>query len=265
MPKFSANISMLFTEHPFLDRFAAAKAAGFAAVECWFPYSYSKQEIATRLADLDLIMVGINTEHGADGKWGIAVLPGREQEFEASLGRALEHAAAYNHCAVHVMAGLAGHLPQEEALATYHRNLEHAVRVSEGSGIQLLIEPLNRSDRPGYLLHSADQAAELIERWALHSLRIMFDCYHVARQEGGLLEPMRRVWPKIGHIQIAGVPTRGSPSEGTVDYAAVFDEIDRLGWAGWVGAEYIPPGATHDSLAWMRAHDANRVAVPNLS
>ena len=253
MPRFSANLSIMFTEHDFLDRFQAAKSAGFNAVECWFPARHQRVDVASRLSDLDLAMVVINTAHGEEGEWGLAALPGREKAFRASLDAALEHAAAFGHCSIHVMAGLAGDVLRQAALDTYTANLEHAVRRAEKTGIQLLIEPLNHHDRPGYLLSSVEQAAALIEGAGLHSLKIMFDCYHVEMEDGGLLDRMWSVWPKIGHIQFAGVPFRGAPTEGRVDYAMVFDEIDRLGWTGWTGAEYRPDGLTTDSLGWLRA------------
>ena len=232
MPRFAVNVSIMFSEHPFLDRFGAAKAAGFHAVECWFPAEHGKSEVASRLADHGLEMVVINTAHGSGDEWGLSAVPGREQAFRNSIDEALEHAAAFGNCAVHVMAGLAGHVPREAALRTYMANLEHALQRAEGTGIQLLIEPLNRRNRPGYLLHSADQAADIIGQAGFEDLRIMFDCYHVGMEDGAVLDVMRRVWSKIGHIQFAGVPSRGVPTEGSVDFGAVFQEVDRLGWKG---------------------------------
>ncbi len=252
MPRFAVNVSIMFNEHPFLERFETAKAAGFDAVECWFPAEHGKREIARRLADHGLEMVVINTAHGSADEWGLAAIPGREQAFRKSIDEALEHAAAFGNCAIHVMAGLAGTVPREAALRTYMMNLEHALRRAEGTGIQLLIEPLNSHNRPGYLLHSADQAAYIIEQAGFENLRMMFDCYHVEMEDGAVLDVMRRVWPKIGHIQFAGVPARGVPTEGRVDFRAVFQEIDRLGWKGWVGAEYLPAGPTAESFEWLK-------------
>ena len=160
----------------------------------------------------------------------------------------------FGDCSVHVMAGLAGDVPREMALQTYVANLGYAARQAENTRIRLLIEPLNHFDRPGYLLSSPGQAAGIIDGTGLHDLRIMFDCYHVEREEGDLVRHMREVWPKIGHIQFAGVPARGVPTEGCVDYAAVFAEIDRLGWTGWVGAEYRVAETTPASLAWLEAY-----------
>jgi hydroxypyruvate isomerase len=261
MPRFAANLSMMFTEYPFLDRFERAKTAGFDAVECWFPSEHGKHEITSRLDGLGLEMAVINTAHGSPTEWGLAALPGREAVFRASIDEALDHAAAFGNCAIHVMAGLAGDVPREAALRTYKANLEHAARRAEGTETRLLIEPLNHHDRPGYLLSSTVQAADIIDDTGLHELKIMFDCYHVEMEQGDLLGQMRRVWPKIGHIQFAGVPGRGAPTEGRVDYVGVFGEIDRLGWAGWVGAEYRPAGATDASLGWLPARPSTETAV----
>jgi len=256
MPRFSANLSILFGDLPFLDRFQAAREAGFSAVECWFPHEHGVNDIAQRLGDLDLKMVGINSAHGDAADWGLAALPGRESEFKTSIEQALQSATRFDNCAVHVMAGLAGSVRREDAWQTYLKNLECAVRIAEGSGVQLLIEPLNSRDRPGYLLHSVEQAAQIIERTGLSSLRIMFDCYHVQVEEGDLISRMRRHWSKIGHLQIACPPSRSEPGTGELDYDFIFAEIDSLGWSGWVGAEYIPSGKTIDSLSWFHKHAA---------
>ena len=257
MPRFSANLSILFGELPFMERFAAAKQAGFRAVECWFPYEHGADRIARLIRQLELEMVGINTAHGGPADWGLAALPGRERDFIESVDQALECAARFDRCAVHVMGGLAGAIPRADALRTYATNLEHAVRRAEGSGVQLLIEPLNGRDRPGYILSSVDQAAELIERTGLGTLKIMFDCYHVQVEDGDLVTRLRRHWDKIGHIQIASPPARTEPGTGEIDYGFVFAEIDRLGWQGWVGAEYRPSGITADSFGWFHLDDAN--------
>lgn len=252
MPRFSANISILFNELPFLDRFAAAKAAGFDAVECWFPGEHPRAEITSRLDALGLTMVGINTTAGSAGEWGLAAVPGREAAFRDSLLLALDQAASFKCRAIHVMAGLATPATYDSAWRTYVENLTYAVQQARGTGVQLLVEPLNHHDRPGYALSTVQQAAALVGD-GLDDLRIMFDCYHVARAGGPVLTQMQEVWPLIGHIQIAGVPDRGSPAEGTVDYREIFAEIDRLGWPGWVGAEYQAAGPSADSLGWMRA------------
>ena len=254
MPRFSANVSILFTELPFIDRFAAARSAGFDAAECWFPYEHGVDEVARALRDARLTMVGINSAHGGAQEWGLAALPGREDDFVASVDEALDAARRFGNCAVHVMAGLAGAIPRAQAWATYLANLRRAVRRAQGSGVQLLIEPLNGRDRPGYLLNSSDRAAEVTWLDGLGSLRVMFDCYHVQVEEGDLVARLRRHWDRIGHLQIANPPNRNEPGRGEIDYRYVFDEIDRLGWKGWVGAEYLPSTPTTlESLDWFRA------------
>jgi len=251
MPRFTANVSILFSEHAFLDRFAAARDAGFTAVECWFPDEHGPQEIRQRLDDYGLTMVGINTSRGTDDEFGLAAVPGREAAFRTAMDRALDHAALFGNCAIHVMAGTVGAAGQDAAMHIFRDNLTTALRLAEGTGIQLLIEPLNSHDRPGYALSTVAQAAEIIDSAGLHALRIMFDCYHVAMEGGDVIAQMHAVWPKIGHIQFAGVPARGVPSEGRVDYTTVFAEIDRLGWPGWVGAEYRADVSTPENLAWL--------------
>ena len=251
MPRFAANVSILFSEHPFLDRFAAARDAGFTAVECWFPAEHGPQEIRRRLDDLGLVMVGINPSRGTGDEWGLAAVPGREAAFRAVMDAALDQAALFGQCAIHVMAGLVGEAGREAAMQTFQDNLGYALRRAEGTDVQLLIEPLNSHDRPGYALSTVDQASEVIDRAGLHAVRIMFDCYHVAMAGGDVIAQMNEVWPKIGHIQFAGVPARGVPTEGRVDYGAVFTQIDRLGWAGWVGAEYKADVSTPENLGWL--------------
>jgi hydroxypyruvate isomerase len=252
LSRFSANISMLFHELPFLERFAAARRAGFAAVECWFPYEHSTGTLRQVLADNGLTLVGINTAPGAAGEWGITALPGREDEFSAQVKQAVEFAVELGASSVHVMAALTGGIPHQLAEAAYLENLARAVRIAEGSGVQLLIEPLNGRDRPGYFLRSSDQAAAIIARSGLTSLKLLFDCYHVQVEDGDLTMRLRRHWPIVGHIQIAGVPDRGEPDTGEIDYGTVLAETCRLGWSGWIGAEYRPRSATVDGLGWMR-------------
>jgi 2-dehydrotetronate isomerase len=253
MQRFSANLSILFTELPFIERFAAAKQAGFAGVECWSPYEVPIPRLQSLLSDLELTLVGINTTHGEASEWGLAAVPGREAAFERSLDQALDYAQNLGGAAVHVLAGLVGHLPRLEATRCYYANLEKALRRAEGSGVRLLIEPLNGRDRPGYFLCSIDQAADIIDRAGLHDLRLMFDCYHVQVQDGDVVTRLNRHFAKIGHIQIAGAPWRGEPDRSELHYPTVVREIDRLGWKGWIGAEYRPSTPTSDSFVWLQA------------
>jgi 2-dehydrotetronate isomerase len=256
MPRYSANISMLFEEVPFTERFGAAKCAGFEAVECWFPYQYSISTLRALLDGEGLALIGINTAAGdsASGEWGLAALPGREAEFKESVRQALDYATALGGAAIHVMASIVPRgLDSEMVQRTYLRNLEWALRTSEGADVTLLIEPLNQRDRPNYLLSRSDHAARIIERLANPRLKMLFDIYHVQISEGDIITRLHRHLPHIGHIQIAAVPTRAEPDEGELNYSAILAEVDRAGWRGWVGCEYRPRGGTVEGLGWRCA------------
>jgi 2-dehydrotetronate isomerase len=251
MPRYSANLSILFPELPFLDRFEAAAEAGFQAVECWFPYEHPVAALRELLDANALKLVGINTSPGGGpGDWGLAAVPGREAEFDTAFVQALDYAAALGADAVHVLAGQVAEGGRAAAMDAYVANLERACRRAEGTGVTLLIEPLNGRDRPGYLVATSDLCGEVIGRVGAPNLRMMFDVYHVQISEGDLTARLRRHFPVIGHIQIAGVPDRAEPDTGEVNYAAILAEIDRLGWPGYVGCEYKPRGSTRDGLAW---------------
>lgn len=255
MPRYSANISILFTELPFLERFAAARAAGFEAVECWFPYERPAAQLRGILDGEGLTLVGINTAPGdvARGEWGVTALPGREAEFDRQIAQALDYAAALGAGGVHVMAAMCGGLDLAACERAYLANLEKALRRAEGSGVTLLIEPLNAKDRPGYFLSRSDQAAEIIARLGHPALKLMFDVYHVQVMEGDIIRRLRAHLPITGHIQIAAVPSRAEPDEGELNYPAILAEIDALGWSGFVGCEYRPRAGTLDGLGWREA------------
>lgn len=250
MLRFSANISMMYSELPFLDRFAAAKSAGFDAVECWFPYEHSIGTLQALLRENDLTMVGINSAAGNEGEWGLAALPGRQEDFRRSAAMAIDYGQNLRVSGVHVMAGLAGSIPRAAASAAYLQSLEEALKLAEGTGVQLLIEPLNSRDRPGYFLSTTEHAAQIVARAGFEKLKIMFDCYHAQIEEGDLLTRLRRHWSSIGHIQIAAVPDRTEPDHGEIDLIQVCAEIERLGWPGWIGAEYRPRAGTAAGLGW---------------
>lgn len=250
MVRFSANISMMFLELSFLDRFAAARASGFDAVECWFPYEHSIGTLQACLRENDLVLTGINSASGSDGEWGLAALPGREADFEYSAKMAVDYGQNLGAGGVHVMAGLTGSIERNAALNAYLGNLQTALAIAEGTGVQLLIEPLNSRDRPGYFLSTTELASQIIARSGYGGLKMMFDCYHVQVEEGDLLTRLRRHIPLIGHIQIAAVPDRSEPDRGEINFVQVCAEIDRLGWSGWIGAEYRPRGATLPGLLW---------------
>lgn len=250
MRTFSANLSIMFLELPFLERFGAARQAGFEFVECWFPYDHPVPTIERVLKDNGLKLVGINTAPGEAGEWGLAALPGRQRDFADSLVQALEYAGRLG-SAVHVMAGLAGAIPVAQAQSAYLQNLEHAIGKAGQAGVQLLIEPLNSIDRPGYFLRTVEQADEIIARAGFGALKLMFDCYHVQRESGDLTRRLARYFPIIGHVQIASVPHRNEPNTGEIDYRFVLGELERLGWSGPIGAEYIPLTSTLDGLSWV--------------
>ncbi len=254
MLKFSANISIMFQELPFIERFAAARKAGFRAVECWFPYEHPIEELHHILDDNNLHLVGLNTAPGniTAGEWGLAGVPGRERDFEAHFQQALDYAIGLHASAIHVMAAM---LPvgadRGAALSTYRKNLGQAVRHAAGSGVTLVIEPLNARDRPGYLLAHADEAIRIIDGIGAPNLKLMFDIYHIQIMEGDIITRLQKYWSRIGHIQIASVPRRAEPDEGELDYCYILGEIDRLGWNGFIGCEYKPRSTTLEGLSWF--------------
>jgi 2-dehydrotetronate isomerase len=255
MLRWSANISMLFAELPFLDRFAAARAQGFDAVEFWFPYEWPAAQVAQRLADNGLICVGINSPAGdvAAGDWGLAADPKRKTAFEDSVRLAFDYAAALNCPAVHVMAGLTGHTAPDPRLhGGYLDNIAFAAEHAAGLGKTVLIEPLNPVNRPGYVLWRQQQARDVIDQLALANVRVMFDLYHAQMTEGNLIDNLRAHGPRIGHIQVADVPGRHEPGTGEVNWRAVFAAIEKLDYRGWIGCEYQPRANTVEGLGWRQ-------------
>ena len=252
MPRLSANIGILFQERPFLDRFKAAADAGFAAVECWTPYNIPIAEIAARLAEAGIPLIGINGPMGdpKQGDMGLAGIPGREREFDDSITLALDYATELNARHIHVMAGNAAGLNPTECLVAYRGNLARAAQRAEAAGITLVIEPINRRDRPTYLLGSCALAAEIIDDIGSPRLKMMFDFYHMQINEGDVTRLFAAHLDRIGHIQIAAVPSRAEPDEGELNYGFILREIDRLGWQGFVGAEYQPRTTTEAGLGW---------------
>lgn len=251
--RFSANISMLFCERPFLERMGAAAAAGFDAVECHFPYAFDRSEIRARLSDNGLVMNGINTAPGGEREFGLAALAGREDDFSRAMEQALDWATALGASTIHVMAGSPAPQDRAWALDTYLHNLERACAMAKGTAVDLLIEPINKYDRPGYFLSRSDEAADIVADLRCPNLKMMFDLYHVQIMEGDLLRRLRRHRDVIGHIQFASVPDRHEPDEGEVAYPAIFDAIAEMGWSRWVAAEYRPRARTEDGLAWLAA------------
>jgi hydroxypyruvate isomerase len=256
MPRFAANLTMMFNELPFPQRFAAAAAAGFKAVEFLFPYEYPPGEVAGWLRAHNLKNVLFNLPAGdwAAGERGIAALPGREREFRASVARAIDYALALETPRVHMMAGL---VPADADRArhqeTYLENLRHAARETARHGIDLLMEPINQRDMPGYFLNRQAQAHALREASGAANVKVQMDFYHAQIVEGDLATTFRKYLPWIGHVQVASVPGRHEPDEGEVNYPFLFDLMDKLGYEGWVGLEYRPRARTEDGLGWLAA------------
>ncbi|WP_411389114.1 2-oxo-tetronate isomerase [Pseudomonas sp. MPB23] len=261
MPRFAANLSMLYPQHDFLERFSAAKADGFDAVEYLFPYDYDAQVLKQRLSDNGLVQALFNAPPGdwAAGERGIASLPGREAEFRSGFERALEYAAVLGNDRVHVMAGL---LPSESQRqrhqAVYLENLAYASAAAAKVGVTVLLEPINTRDMPGFFLNRQDQAQAICREVGASNLKVQFDCYHCQIVEGDVATKLRRDFNGIGHIQIAGVPDRHEPDLGELNYGFLFDLMDQLGYDGWVGCEYRPKGDTSAGLQWLRDWKAAR-------
>ncbi len=253
MPKLAANLSMMFQEVPFLDRFAAAAACGFTGVEYLFPYDFPAEEIAARLERHRLTQALFNLPPGdwAKGERGMAALPGRESEFMAGLVRALDYARATKCQRLHVMAGIwpAGR-DRGEGNAAYVANLQRAAERAAKQGVTLVIEPINTRDMPGYFLNTTGQAMAIIEAVGRDNLKLQLDLYHCQIMEGDLAMHIHRLAGSYAHVQIAGVPERHEPDRGEVNYAYLLNLLDEVGYGGWVGCEYRPGGETRAGLAW---------------
>jgi len=251
MPRFCANLSMMFTEHPFLDRFAAAAAAGFQAVEFLFPYDHAPEDIRAAMVSAGLTQTLFNAPPGdwEAGERGMAAIPGRGPEFRDSIETALAYAEVLKPERLHVMAG---HAAGKGAQAAYIDNLAWA---AERAGDQVIvIEPINTRDMPSYFLNRSDQAVGIIEAVGAPNLRLQFDLYHAQIMEGDLTRRLERMIGYIAHMQIAGVPDRHGPDRGELNVAHLFGVLDRLGYDGWVGCEYRPAGRTEDGLDWVKPY-----------
>src|SRR4051812_49045970 len=264
MPKFAANLSMLYPELDFLDRFAAASRDGFRAVEYLFPYDFDPAQLAARLRDNGLQQVLFNAPPGdwTSGERGFACLPGREAEFRASIDQALGYADALQCTRIHVMAGL---LPEGESRESLHglyveRVRWAAVRAAE-RGVDVLVEPINTRDIPGYFLNRQDDAHQVLREAGVAKLKVQMDLYHCQIVEGDVSTKIRLHVPSgnVGHVQIAGVPERHEPDIGEVNYPYLFTTLDQMGYEGWIGCEYRPraglaPGGTSAGLGWLRPY-----------
>lgn len=252
MPVFAANLTMMFNEWTFLDRFDAAAEAGFTAVEYLFPYEVPPEAVAERLARNRLEQALFNLPPGdwAAGERGIAALPGRFDELKSNVDKALDYAAATGAKRLHLMAGLSD--PSDpEAASCYRRSVAYTAGRLAEKGIDLLIEPINGRNMPGYFLDDFGKAERLIAELALPNLRLQFDVYHRQIMHGDVAMALRHLLPVTGHIQIASVPSRHEPDGEELNYSYLFEEFDRLGYDGYVGCEYNPRGSTLDGLAWF--------------
>jgi hydroxypyruvate isomerase len=272
MPQFAANLSMMYPELPFLDRFGAAAADGFKAVEFLFPYAFAKADIQARLRDLGLKQVLFNAPPGGTdaqaitqawdaGRRGSACLPGHEAEFKAGVALAIDWAQALGCPRVHVMAGLipAG-MEREAVQPTYVANLRWAAAEAARAGLNVLIEPINTRDIPRFFLNRQDHAHEIIEEVGAPNLQVQMDLYHCQIVEGDVAMKIRKYLPtgRVGHFQVAGVPQRHEPDIGEMNYPYLFSVIDELGYDGWIGCEYKPSrgsvaGGTSAGLGWLKA------------
>ena len=254
MPRFSANLGFLWPELPLLERIKAAGRAGFEAVELHFPYAIPAAEVRHACAEAGVKLLGINTAIGIEPPdSGLAALPGREAEARDRIDQSFAYAAEAGGTGVHVMAGRVSPKVRAEARTTLLGNLRHAAQRAEAAGLIVLLEPINRRDMPDYFYEGIEDAAAIIAELGSPSVRLMFDCYHVGVAQGDVITRLRTHLPMIGHIQFAAVPSRAEPDEGELNYPAIFAEIDRLGYAGWVGAEYRPRASTDEGLDWFRS------------
>lgn len=254
MPRFSANLSMLYEEYGFLDRFAAAARDGFPAVEYVGPYAEPKERVAEALAANGLFQALFNTPAGdwAAGERGIGCLPHRTDEFRDGLVMALDYAEALGCTRVNVLAGIAPANADAEALeSTLVANLRHAAPRFADRGVRLLLEPINTRDIPGFFVSTTGHAERIIERVGHDNLYLQFDVYHVQVMQGDIVPTFARLKNRIAHVQIADNPGRHEPGTGEINYGFVLGELDRLGYAGFVGCEYKPAATTSEGLGWM--------------
>jgi hydroxypyruvate isomerase len=256
MPKFAANLTLMFNEAPFLERFALARAHGFGAVEFLFPYGFAAAAIADQLAlhRLQLVLHNLPAGDWDAGERGLACDPRRIHEFRDSVTLALDYAGALGVPQLHCLAGIvAPDADRAAAHATYVANLRYAAARLAQAGLRLLIEPINTLDMPGYFLSGSAQAAAIIAEVGAPNLFMQYDIYHMQRMEGRLADTIATHLPLIAHMQLADVPGRHEPGTGTIDFRALFARIDALGYTGWIGCEYLPAGDTISGLGWREA------------
>lgn len=254
MPKFAANLTMLYNELPFLDRFEAAAEAGFTGVEYLFPYDFDKHEIASRLSRFGLTQVLHNLPAGnwGAGERGIAILPERTGEFREGVSRAIDYAGTLGCKQINCLVGIA---PKEASPERLHEtmvaNLDFAARRLKEAGIKLLIEPVNTRDIPGFFLCHTKQALAVIDEIGSDNIQLQYDIYHMQIMEGDLTRTIEANLPRIAHVQLADNPGRNEPGTGEINYPYLFKKLDSLGYQGWIGCEYKPATTTTEGLGWF--------------
>ncbi|MBI3504047.1 MAG: TIM barrel protein [Proteobacteria bacterium] len=253
MPKFAANLSFLYQDIPFLDRFAAAAADGFRGVEFLFPYEFAAETVAlaARKAGVRIVLFNLPPGDARHGGRGLAALAGREAEFDAALQRALDYAEILDCPRLHAMAG---RVEDGADFATYMANLRRAAAAAGERKRALTIEPINTRDVPGYFLNRQDEAHSICRAVGAANLAVQMDLYHCQIVEGDVARKIEAFLPGVSHMQLAGVPDRHEPDEGELNYPYLFDLVDRLGYAGWIGCEYRPRAGTSAGLGWARAY-----------
>jgi hydroxypyruvate isomerase len=261
MPKFCANLGFLFTDRPFLDRFAASAKAGFAGVEYSQPYGIPAPQILENLVQnqLDQVLFNLPAGDWDKGERGIACLPDRRGEFQDGVGQAIAYAKVLGNSLINCLAGIKPpELPTSRAFDTMVENLQFAEGEMSKAGLTLLVEPINRFDIPGFFLNTSAEAMAVIDATGSDRIKLQYDIYHMQRMEGELSATITRLFHRIGHFQCAGVPGRTEPDRGEINYNAVFGLIDRLGYTGWIGAEYTPVAGTETGLEWLRTFTSAR-------
>jgi hydroxypyruvate isomerase len=259
MPKFDANLTFLFNEAPFLDRFAAARKAGFVGVEYMSPYEFAKEDVASRLRDNGLTQVLFNLPVGDWGKGerGFAILPGRDDEFKRGVAKAIDYADALGCKQINCLAGLAPKDADQGALRkTLVSNLSYAASELGKVGVRLLIEPCNTRDMPGFFVNRTMQALEILDEVGSDNLFIQYDIYHMQVMEGDLARTIETNLSRIAHLQLADNPGRNEPGTGEINYPFLFAHLDRIGYRGWIGCEYRPRTTTAEGLGWFSALQA---------
>jgi hydroxypyruvate isomerase len=257
MPKFAANLTMLFNEVGFMDRFAAAAKAGFEGVEYLFPYDYPKEELVEALDKNRLTQVLHNLPPGdwAKGERGIACLPGREREFKQGVEKGISYAKALKCPQLNCLVGLTPSGADAETVrATLVDNLRFAARTLEKEGIRLLVEAINTYDMPGFHLSRSGETLALFDEVGEKNLWLQYDIYHMQRMEGELAATMAKQLSRIAHVQLADNPGRNEPGTGEINYPFLFQHLDRIGYSGWIGCEYKPRSTTEEGLGWVKPH-----------